>query len=99
MSKLSLAVASGLLFALQAAAHAQSEAQAQGANHAENDHSAQPPGNTVPRSEAMPAPMMKMGRHMEACCCPCCKKMAEHGGKAKPQEESTPKAAPEQHQH
>lgn len=98
MNKIGLAAFAGLLLALPATAHAQADAHPPGADQAKHDHSAPQPENAAPDAAPMARPQMEMGKHMEDCCCPCCRMMREQHGTGGPDASEAP-AAPEQHQH
>lgn len=98
MSKLALSACAGLLLALPAAAHAQPDAHPQSADQPQHDHSAPQQEDAAPAVAPMDRPQMEMGKHMEDCCCPCCRMMRDEHGAAQPDTSEAP-AAPEQHQH
>jgi hypothetical protein len=99
MSKLGLAACAGLMLALPTTAHAQGAAHPQGADQAQHDHPAPPPGDAAPDASAMPERRMDMSKHMEDCCCPCCKMMREHGERTPAEEGEAPASTPDEHEH
>lgn len=104
MKKLGLAACAGLLMALPAAAHAQTDdAHPQGADQGQHDHSAPAASDEGADPSAMQQRQMEEGAHMENCRCPCCEMMKQHGGgMGKPSDDETADAPPEQsedHQH
>jgi hypothetical protein len=99
MSKLGLVTCAGLMLAFPATVHAQGDAHPQGADQAQHDHSEPPVAEPAPGASAMPPRQMEMGKHMEDCCCPCCKMMREHGESTPSDEGEAPAATPDEHQH
>jgi hypothetical protein len=99
MSKLGLVACAGLMLALPVTVHAQGDAHPQVADQAQHDHSEPPAGDAPPDASAMPQRQMEMGKHMEDCCCPCCKMMREHGETPQSDQSEAPAAAPDEHQH
>jgi hypothetical protein len=99
MGKLGLAACAGLMLALPATVHAQADAHPQGADQAQHDHSEPPPGDAPPEASAMPERRTEMAKHMEDCCCPCCKMMREHGEASHPDESEAPAPTADEHQH
>lgn len=99
MHRISSLVLAGVLLAIPTTTHAQSDTPPQIGGATKHAHPAPSARTAADQSEATRPPMMDMAKHMEGCCCPCCKMMQQHGEKAKSPELGSRKPGSEEHQH